>query len=263
MGLESEFTTLDLVVVGDIATVTLDRPEHRNSFNFTLLSEVHRALDLIEADGRMRALVLRGNESHFCTGMDFQAYSLAGSNAAGGERGTREYMKLLRRLSMFPKIVVSAVEGLTLAGGVGLVAASDLVVASTRASFGLPEVMWGLLPSMVLPHLIWKVGHQSARRMTMLGGTISAQEAAGMGLVDQCVTPERIDSALSSLMIRVRRIHPPVVGVMKEYFRTLSGITDKVEEAAVSMTFELASREDVRQNIDGYLRSGRLPWLAN
>ena len=90
---------------------------------------------------------------------------------------TQMYMDTLRRITLFSKVVISCVDGQVLAGGVGLVACSDLVIATSKAEFGLSEALWGLLPAMVLPYLIRKVGVQKAYFMTLTTIRISVEEA--------------------------------------------------------------------------------------
>lgn len=267
---ERRFGTIDVVVTGEVASVRFDRPQANNSIDRALLSELHEVLDLLDTS-QIRAIVLRGDEHAFCTGMDFNAY-IAGVNQSGtsGARQeerlitgmTRSYMDLLKKMSLHRCIVISLVEGKVLAGGLGIVAASDYAIASERSTFGLPEVIWGLLPSMAVPYLIRRVGHQAAYRMTMLGHTIDARRAADIDLVDECVAPEDLDRALDLVLRQLGRMYAPVAPLMKRYFRDMSTITDEVEEHAVRTTTERSRDERVKANIANFIRHGRFPWSS-
>nr|WP_243863807.1 enoyl-CoA hydratase-related protein [Brooklawnia cerclae] len=265
---QRRFTTIDVVVTDEVASVRFDRPRANNSIDRVLLSELHEVFDLLDAS-EVRVIVLRGDEHAFCTGMDFNAYTAGvdrrGIPGAGQEERlvtemTRSYMDLLRKMSLHRCVVVSVVEGKALAGGIGIVAASDYAIASEQSTFGLPEVIWGLLPSMAVPYLIRRVGHQAAYRMTMLGHTIDARRAAAIDLVDECVAPEELDRALDLLLRQLGRMYAPVVPLMKRYFRDLSAITDEVEEHAVRTTTERSRDERVKANIANFTRHGRFPW---
>lgn len=261
------FDTLEVEIDQDVASVQLNRPHAANSINDAMLCELHEILDLL-AESAVRVIVLRGDERAFCTGMDFNAYTDGmtgpGRPAEGPDAQvaamTRSYMDLLKKLSLHPCIIVTVVEGKVLAGGVGIVAASDYALAADGTTFGLSEVIWGLLPAMVLPYLIRRVGHQPAYRMTMLSGTMTAEQAAEIDLVDQCLPPDQLDRAFGALLRQLRRLHAPVAPVMKSYFRDISNITDDIEDHAVRTTASRSQDELVQANIAAFTRHGRLPW---
>lgn len=264
-----KFDTLDVVIDEDVAVVRLNRPHAANSINEIMLDELHEVLDVL-GDSSVRVILLRGDERAFCTGMDFSAYTTSmadfgqqdSDSAARLSTMTRHYMDLLKKVSLHRCVVVALIEGKVLAGGVGIVAASDYVLATDRSTFGLSEVIWGLLPSMVLPYLIRRTGHQAAYRMTMLSGTMSAQQALAVDLVDECCPTDDLDRALELVVRRLRRMHAPVVPVMKSYFRRISNITDEIEEHAVHTTESRAQDELVQANIANFTRYGRFPWSA-
>lgn len=123
-------------------TVTLHRPEAQNSIDDTLLAELLQALDAAEADPECRLVILTGENGVFCTGMDFAAVAREAAGHGGEAMRSARYMDVLRRLATIPRAVIARVDGRVTAGGVGLVAASDLVVATERSQFGLSEALW-------------------------------------------------------------------------------------------------------------------------
>lgn len=266
---QRRFSAIGLEISDEVATIRFDRPQANNSIDQMLLTELHQVLDEL-AGSSVRVIVLRGDERAFCTGMDFGAFTdgMAGADTDDQDAQTRSaamtrsYMDLLKKLSLHRCIVISLIEGRALAGGVGIVAASDYAIAGEGSTFALPEVIWGLLPSMVIPYLIRRVGHQKALQMTMLGRTLDARQAAAVGLVDQAEAPQDLERALGMILRQISRMHAPVAPLMKQYFRDLSAITDEVEDRAVRTTTELSRDELVKANIANFTRYGRFPWSA-
>lgn len=249
----------------DVLRVQINRPEANNSIDGVVLDELHAALDEAEYDESIRVVLLTGTPAAFCTGMDLSAFAATAPQAGkstGAETSSALYMALLRKIALHRTVVISVVEGRALAGGVGLVAASDFVVASDQSSFGVPEVIWGLLPSMVLPYLVRRVGHQAAYRMTLLTMTIPAVEAKSMNLIDVCAPADQLDEQLDRLLHRIRRVHPPVVPVAKRYFREISTICAESESLAVATTTALAQDPHVRSSITDFIRHRRFPWAT-
>src|SRR5205823_11813173 len=190
----------------------------------------------------------------FCTGMDF-AEAVARFHRAEPARDealNQLYMNLLGKISNSSAIVISVVDGVAMAGGIGLVAASDLVIASERARFSLSEALWGLLPAMVLPYLIRRVGFQTAYKMTLTTETLTAEAAANAHLVDDVI--DDTERKLKQLQSRVNRLDKETVADLKRYFRQhLRPITAEKEKAAVQETTRLSRSERVQTNIRNYV----------
>lgn len=259
MNPQGDYKTLRVSRSGPAITISIHRPEQRNSINETLLSEMQIALDEAERDTQNRVIVLTGSgsENVFCTGMDFE--SLA-NEPTGSSQGpdTAAYMALLKRFTAIPRIVIAKVEGAVMAGGVGIVAASDLVFASPKATFTLSEALWGLLPAMVTPFLIRRVGFQKAYAMTLTTRSVSASEALSMGLADAVADDPGIE--IQANIRRMARLDTRTVGDMKAFFRKMWFVTEAMETTAVEELGRLMREPRVRKNIRDYVELGKLPW---
>ena len=239
------------------AILTLNRPERRNSLDEATLSELHATLDEVEEDSALRLVVLQGRDGVFCSGMDFQSFASSdGSAASAGEESP--YMALLKRFSSLDKVIIAKVEGTVMAGGMGLVAASDLVFASPEASFSLSEALWGLLPAMVMPFLIRRVGYQNAYRLTLTTATIDATEARRINLVDEL--DDNPQARIQAASHRLMRLHPQTIADMKAYFRKMWIVNDSMEQEAVNELSRLTGESRIKKNIKDYVDLGRLPW---
>ncbi|WP_133719089.1 enoyl-CoA hydratase-related protein [Methylocaldum gracile] len=239
-------------------TVTINRLEKRNSINDGLLNSLNHVLDEAERDDDCKIVVIEGRDRIFCTGMDFDALS-KGSHC-GDFSGTDEakYMNLLVRFASIPKIIVTKVEGLALAGGVGFVAASDLVISNRHSQFGLSEALWGLLPACVAPFLIRRVGFQKAYKMTMTTEMIEAEEAWRIGLVD--ILTDNPGDEIRRQLLRMGRLEVQTIRDLKRYFREMWLIDERIEHVAVSEISRLIKTPRVLQNIRNYLEFNKFPW---
>jgi len=235
-------------------TVLLDRPAAANALTPQLVAELTEVLAEAEAAG-VGVLALRGTAQVFSTGMD-----LAGAgNAAPDERGDgAPFWALLQAMRDSGVLVVALVEGRAAGGGVGLVAAADVVIAGPHSTFALPEALWGLLPCCVAPFLVQRIGPRAARSMAVLTTPVPADDALRLGLVDQVVDdPEQ---ALRLLARRQARIAPQVRRRLKRFFGALPGRPEDARDQALGELSAVMATDLVAHNLDRYARSGAFPW---
>ncbi|HEX6969384.1 MAG TPA: enoyl-CoA hydratase-related protein [Micromonosporaceae bacterium] len=253
------FETLQVRVEPGVLRVTLDRPGKQNSINGAMLNELNAVLDQAEASPTCRMVVLEGGDGVFCTGMDF-ADATRDDHATDdlARRGGEEFFGLLDRLTTMPRVVVANVDGRVAGGGVGLVAASDLAVATPRSTFGLPEALWGLLPCCVLPFLIRRVGFQPAHAMTLTTLPVSADRALATGLVDEVV--EDFTPVLRRLRARLTKLDTATIGDAKHYLRRMWFLSAETEQTAVTEFSRLMSSPVVRQRLGAFAQRQAFPW---
>ncbi len=240
-----------------IINVIFNRPNANNSINTEMLAEINMVLDYAEKSPNNKLIVLQGSDKFFCTGMDFKEFSQV-ADEHQDDKHADLYMQTIRRFSLIPKIVVTKVEGQVTAGGVGFVAASDYVIATEHAQFSLSEALWGLLPAMVLPYLIRRVGFQKAYSMTLTTQVVTAEEAYSAHLVDNLTNNP--DQAIHRLWLRLRIINETTLKHMKEYFRKLWIINNSVEEEAVKVISALLSDSKTKENITNFVNLNKFPW---
>ncbi|HEX4019708.1 MAG TPA: enoyl-CoA hydratase-related protein [Acidobacteriaceae bacterium] len=238
-------------------SVTFDRAAERNTLTQQTLNELSRAFDEAERDPECRIILLQGSSGYFCSGMDFT--EMSGRIDSGLENASDvHYMDILRRMSSIGQIIISAVDGQVMAGGIGIVAASDLVIATPASRFSLPEALWGLLPACVLPLLIRRIGFQNAYRMTLTTETATAQQARETGLVDELA--DSLDDAIRRRSQRLTRLDPETVQRMKAYFSKMWYLSDAMFETAVDEIETLVRQPRVQQNIRNFVEHKKFPW---
>ena len=231
-----------------VARIVLNRPEARNALSRTLIAALRDALRAFEADDGARVIVLSGaGERAFCAGADLKGVGDRGTTLQARESfgGLAEILELIPRMRT---PVIAQVHGFALAGGCGLAAGCDLVIASEDAVFGLPEVLVGLLPLMVMAPILRAVGRKRGMLMILSGEPVSAREAFEMGLVSRLVPRADLERETTALATRLAAFSPTAVALAKEaaatiqdmeygkslhYLReliTLVGLSDDVKE---------------------------------
>jgi len=240
-------------VTEGVAGLTLNRPEVRNALNHALISELEAALRRLDADPAARVIVLRGaGDRAFCAGADLKGV---------GDRGTtlqarESFSGLARVLELMARMrtpVIAQVHGFALAGGCGLAAGADIVVAADDAVFGLPEIKVGLLPLIVMAPILRTVGRKRGLLMILSGEPVSAREAYDMGLVSRLVPRAELESTADALARTLAGYSPTALGLAKEAAATAP---DMEYGAALRYLRELltlvALSDDAREGIAAF-----------
>src|ERR1700693_3137363 len=182
------YQTLHLEFTGEIAMITLSRPEKRNAISPEMIAELLSAFDEVEASPA-RVLLLTGAGKGFCSGMDLEALKALASQPPAEQREDADRLaRLFLRIWSFPRPTIAAVNGHAIAGGCGIATLCDFTVSVPEAIFGYPEVRIGFLPAVVSIFLLRQIGEKRARELLLTGRTIEAAEAQRLGLGTQIVT---------------------------------------------------------------------------
>ena len=206
---------LQVTVDRGTATLTLDSPADRNALSRAMRARLRTALDDALADDAVRVVVLDHTGSVFCSGMDLR-------EAAGGspeDQGVREFPQLLQTIWSSPKPVLAAVRGPARAGGVGLLAACDVVVAGASATFGFAEVRLGLVPAVISAVVLPRMARSVAHRLMLTGEVFDATVAAASGLVDLAVPDDVVDRTVSAQVQALAAGAPSALAETKRLLR--------------------------------------------
>ncbi len=256
-----EYKTLLVTDIQFGIRITLNRFERRNTLNSVMLSELFHVLAEAEKNPACRIVALKGQQGIFCMGMDFHEVVEALPQGEESDRWASSYMELLKKMALSSKVIVAEVDGQVMAGGIGLVAASDLVIATSRSQFSLSEALWALLPANVLPYLIRRVGFQKAYLMTLTTQTYSAAEAFALNLVDEL--SDHPEEVLRRMAIRFIRLDEQTVRDLKHYLRKLWIINEETEKVAIQELSRLIHEPRVQENIKRFVEHGTFPWEKN
>jgi methylglutaconyl-CoA hydratase len=212
---------------GDVLRVTLARPERRNAFDAELIADL---TDAFADVGDVRAVVLAGEGETFCAGadVDWQRSAIDLSYEDNVEDALKLY-RMCETIDRCPAPVVARIQGFALGGGSGLAACSDIAVAATDATFGFTEVKLGIIPAVISPFVLPKIGHH-ARRYFLTGERFDAQTALRIGLVHE-VTDD-LDSAVHTILDQLLSSGPNAVREAKKLVRDRPGGQETAEIAA-------------------------------
>jgi enoyl-CoA hydratase/carnithine racemase len=215
------YETLLTSLEDGVARITLNRPEVRNALSRTMIQELGAALAAAEADPAARVIVLSGaGDQAFCAGADLKGVGDRGTTLQARESFSG-LARILEAITTMRTPVIAQVHGFALAGGCGLAAGCDLVVAAEDARFGLPEIKVGLLPLIVMAPILRAVGRKRGLLMILGGEPVSAREAFEMGLVSLLVPRAELAERTIALARRLARASPTAVGLAKEAAYTI------------------------------------------
>lgn len=238
-----------------VSRVALNRPERRNALSAGLVAELKDALAVAGADDRVRVIALAGEGPDFCAGADLREVQAAAEDgilaSLADAESLGELFLLIRRLA---KPVVAVVRGRALAGGCGLATACDLVLASADARFGYPEVRLGFVPAMVMAALRRSVGEKRAFELVALAGTVDAEDALGLGLVNRVFPAEDLESGARAFLAELASRSASALALTKRLLYGIDGATfeDAIREGAeVNAMARLT--EDCREGIERFL----------
>lgn len=210
--------------------------------------DVDRLIAALGSEPEARLVTLEGEDGVFCEG---------GALDDAGEPRPRRFAALLSALGRDPRPVVALVDGAALGAGAGLAAAADVVVATRRASFGLPETLLGLIPAMVFPAVARRIGVPRARRLALGAEPLAAEEAWRLGLVDEL--SDDLPASLLRHARRLSRMDPHAVAAMKALLADHFAAPPAYEEAAAARLLALMSRPESQARVRRFL-SGHAPW---
>jgi enoyl-CoA hydratase/carnithine racemase len=255
------YETLLASTEGGVARITLNRPEVRNALSRTLLAELGAALAACEADLAARVIVLAGaGDTAFCAGADLRGVGDRGTTLEARERFAG-LATILTTLARMKTPVIAQVHGHALAGGCGLAAGCDLVIAAEDAVFGLPEIKIGLLPLVVMAPILRAVGRKRGLLMILSGDPVSAREAFEMGLVSRVVPRTELERETTALATRLARSSPSALALAKEAAETIQDMEyGKSLRYLRELLTLVALSDDAREGIAAFFEKREPEW---
>jgi methylglutaconyl-CoA hydratase len=246
-------------VEGAVALVTLNRPEKRNALNDALVAGFKRALRDADEREDVRAVLVTGAGADFCSGADLSALQKISESSAvenlEDAQSLSELFTLIRRVRV---PVVAAVRGRALAGGCGLATACDIVLASTSARFGYPEVKIGFVPAMVMAILRRNVSEKRAFELITRGAEISAAEAERIGLVNHVFEDDAFETQVERYVAGFEQVSRSAVVLTKRLLYQMDGMSfDAALQAGADVNTIARTTEDCRAGIARFLSKAK------
>jgi len=246
---------------GRVATEALARPDRRNALNAALIEELTRCFEEISADDSPRVVVLTGEGRSFCAGADVEYMrDTAGFTYEENVEDARRLSAMFAAIERCPKPVVARVRGAAVGGGVGLVAAADVVVAEEEAVFAFTEVRLGIAPATIAPSVVRKVGHSHARALFLTGERFGAERACEIGIVHKAVPGDGLDAAVDETVGRLLKGGQEALAAIKALLRELEEASAEAPELMARTIAELRTGDEGQEGLGAFLEKREPRW---
>ena len=239
-----------------VARVRLNRPEKRNALNDELIAALKVALNRADQDEETRVILLSGEGKDFCSGADLSALQeISEGSVSENAADARSLVELFVQMRRVRVPIVAAVRGKALAGGCGLASACDLVLASSSARFGYPEVKIGFVPAIVLAILRRNISEKRAFELLTRGEETSAEEAKALGLVNQVFSEEKFAEEIAAYVKKFTEVSKSAVSLTKTLLYQVDGLSF-IEALETGADVNVIARltEDCQKGIARFLK---------
>lgn len=261
----NHFSTINISTrAAGVAQLTMARPKVFNAFDETMVGELDEALSQLIADPSVRVIVLAGEGKHFSAGADLQWMQRASTASLEWNLAdARRFAGMFSKIETSPKPTVARVNGAALGGGVGLLCACDIAIASDNASFSVSEAKFGIIPSVIGPYVTNAVGKRHARRLALTTTRIKADEALRIGLVHQVTSLEELDAAVDATVSELLAGGPQAQREIKELFAqlTVGPITDETRDLTARTISRIRGTDEAREGFAAFLEKRKAQWI--
>ncbi|HXH07424.1 MAG TPA: enoyl-CoA hydratase-related protein [Vicinamibacterales bacterium] len=254
---------LTLRLEGPVARLTLDRPAVRNALDESLVSALTAAARELAARDDVRVAVLAGSGRTFCAGADVHWLSrTAGYSFSRNLEDAAELAKMFEALNNLPIPLVARIQGAALGGGAGLAAVCDVVIAADDAVFGFTEVKLGIMPAVISPYVLRKIGESAARELFLTGERFSAARAREIGLVHRLVPAAALDEAVASCVRELLTSAPSAIAAAKAL---IARVRDEDPADVIGVTTDAIARQrasaDGQEGLRAFLEKRKPRWV--
>ncbi len=247
---------------GSVERLTLNRPEVRNAFNDVMLAELTAWAKETACDPGVRAVVLSGAGPVFCAGADAAWMAkTVDKTQAENVADARFAAEMFRAINELPVPVIARIQGAAIGGGAGLAAVSDVVVADEHAMFAFTEVKLGIIPAVISPFVLAKIGPSAARELFLTGRRCTAQHALDIGLVHTLVPIDDLDAGVDAVLREVLSAGPEAIAAAK---RLIAQVAFLGAEDATAVTSEALAERRVsaegQEGLRAFLQKRKPGW---
>jgi enoyl-CoA hydratase/carnithine racemase len=250
---------------GQVQWITINRPDQGNAVNTEVIEGIKAGLHSAQTDTSIRAIVLTGaGEKIFCAGGDLKAGDEGTSLVMDETPLTNPFIDLFKEMETITLPTIARVNGHAMGGGLGLVCACDMAIASQSAKLGTPETAVGMFPMMILTYMLRILPRRKLMEICITGGRWSAQEALDADLINYAVAPEQLDEKLDWLLSRTVDKSPTAIRVGKTAFHAMQDMNIREAfEYAQTMLPLMTQTQDAKEGVAAY-REKRAPvWTGN
>lgn len=256
-----------LEIASGVARIAMDRAAVHNAFDEALIAELTAALETVDADPAVRAVVLSGEGATFSAGADLNwMRGMAAASEAENLADSLRLARLMRTLNFLSKPTIARVNGSAYGGGVGLVACCDVAIGVEGAKFSLSEVKLGLVPAVISPYVVNAIGPRQARRLFLTAEVIDAREAERIGLLHQCVAAAELDEAVERQLHWLGKGGPIAQHEAKSLALRMAGMTrasaERTDAENAALIARLRVSPEGQEGLGAFLAKRPAGWVA-
>jgi len=260
----SRYQTLEIAAQGPILHIRLNRPEVRNAFNGAVVEELSAAFAAADTNETARVVVLSGNGKSFSAGADLTwMQEQAGLPEAENQRSAERMARMFLAIARCKKPVIARIHGHALGGGTGLTAAVDIAFCTVDTQFGLTETKLGIVPAVISPFVIQKIGAGRARTLFLTGERFDGREAQRIGLVHRAVPEADLDATVQKAVDELLSAGPAAVASAKELIVQVDGLS---LEDAIPVTSKwiaaLRATPEAKEGFAAFLGKRKPGWMT-
>ena len=246
------------------ATVTLARPDLHNAFNEEMMREITEVFGSLGVSPDVRAIILAGEGKSFCAGADVNwMKKMVDYSFDENVADANVLAKMLRAIRECPKPVIARVHGAAYGGGVGLIAASDMAVAVNGATFCLSEVRLGIVPAVISPFVIEKIGSGAARRYALTAERFDSAEAKRIGLISDAVEADRLDGWIAGILECIAANSPAAISACKQILSHVAGQRwDDVQSYTTQQIARIRASAEGQEGLKAFLEKRKPGWVG-
>lgn len=251
---------------GHVRRVWLNRPDVRNAFNEEVIQELTDVFTQLSQDNTLRAVVLGGHGKAFCAGADLAwMQKMAQYTWEQNRADAQALADMLWAIYRCPVPVIGRIQGDCYAGGVGLAAVCDVVVAADAVTFCLSEAKLGLLPATIGPYVVRALGEQAARRYMVTAERFSAAQALAMGFVHEVVAADQLDAKVADIVAAVVANGPMASRACKRLVQDLSGvpITNELRADTAKRIADIRASTEGQEGVQSFLGKRSPSWVSS
>lgn len=249
-----------------IGIVKMNRPDRHNAFDSQTIAELTDAFKTHDADPAVRIVVLSSTDKSFSAGADLNWMKQAAAQGFDENlNDARNLAEMLRCLAQLSKPTIARVQGPAYGGGVGVIAACDIAIATSDACFALTEVKLGIIPATISPHVIAAIGERQARRYMLSAEIFSAAEACRIGLIHETAADEAaLDATVSRIATHLLKNGPQALAACKQLIADIAGqpLSAALIEDTARRIAEIRASDEAREGMSAFLEKRKPNWIA-
>ena len=251
-----KFNTINVDVNNSVATVTLNRPHVRNAMNIPMMTEMTDCFNQLSKQSDIRIIILRGNGESFCAGADIQHMKDSGSKSEQYNKSDSHLLAdMYYAVDHCPKPIIGIVHGHAFGGGFGLCNVCDITIADENTIFALSEVLIGIIPAVIGPYTVKKIGLSAFRALGISGERFDGKYAENIGLVQYAVPLNDIEDLLESVISQLKKCSPNAQSKFKDYIKNMESLD------ATDVISELRASEEGQEGLAAFIEKRKPNWL--